>query len=69
MVVTEDIDSINCETYTGSLCQPYLSQWNQCLLPSEKDLYIAINNGKTQDVLEEELIQLQALLGESSTYC
>lgn len=67
--------SVDCaSSYTGALCQSYLTaRSSQQCIPAvlsdddhdQREVIITVNDGleKTQDVLEEELVQFQSLLG------
>lgn len=61
-------ESTECVQYTESICLPHLTQWNQCLLPNQNELMIAIDGGMDQlMILEQEIASMQSLIGTYST--
>lgn len=62
---TEPESVVHCKPYTGAICTVYLTQLNQCIVPGnqQSEVNIAIKTGKAQDILEDELIEFQSLLG------
>ena len=56
----------NVYEYTGTICGNVLSKWHQCAVGSSD---ITINNSIiSQHLLEDEIQELDALLGYNSTY-
>ena len=57
-----------CQSYIGSICLPFLTPWQECLLQEYGDNQLNVNNGvASQNMLEQEVDELQKLLGIGKT--
>ena len=59
-----EVDDVLCASrvYSGSLCQPYLQTWQNCIGIAEAAVHA--DSMVDQESVENELTQLASLLGE-----
>ena len=55
-----------CERYQGTVCLPYLSEWQRCIPPTVDgaDLIVAVS-ADLQATLDKDILQLQEFLSKS----
>lgn len=69
-IIEDDTSDCGGTMYSGTVCLPYLTEWQECLLPAEKQTSISTINHMSQDDLDQEILMMQNFLtGTVSMVC